>query len=173
MLKWIMERGIRGMERQLGVELDHLRTMARTAPGLLGRVALFMPLLGYRKRVPGDLMHMAVIGATAAQDCGQCLQIAVNVAVQAGLAPEVVEAAVRGRTEALTEAQADALLFGERVSTGLDAEEVRRALEARVGEAGMVELASAVAGAQYFPVLKRGMGLAQSCRIDGIRYRAA
>ncbi|HSG50351.1 MAG TPA: hypothetical protein VLA43_21165, partial [Longimicrobiales bacterium] len=61
----------------------------------------------------------------------------------------------------------------ERVSTGLDAGDARRALLARVGEEGMVELASAVAGAQYFPVLKRGMGLAQSCRIDGIRYHAA
>ena len=138
MLKSIMERGIRGMEGQLGVELDHLRTMGRVTQGLLGRVALFMPLLAYRKRVPNDLFQMAALGATLAQDCGHCLQIAVNLAVQSGMAPKVVEAAVRGRTEALTGAQADAFVFGERVSTGLDVEEVRRALEARVGEGGMV-----------------------------------
>jgi alkylhydroperoxidase/carboxymuconolactone decarboxylase family protein YurZ len=173
MLQWIMERGIRGMEKQLGVELNHLRTMARVSPGLLGRVALFMPLLAYRRRVPSDLQHMAGIGATMAQDCGECLQIAVNVAVAQGLSPKLVEAAVRGRTDDLTELQALALRFGERASTGVDTEEERAELEAHLGEAGVVELASSVAASQYYPVLKRGMGLAHACRIDGIRYHAA
>jgi len=173
MVKWMMEWGIRRVERELGVELDHLRTIGRVAPGLLGRVAMFMPLLAYRRRVPNDLLQMAVLGATLAQDCGHCLQIAVNVAVKSGLAPELVEAAVRGHHQALREGQAEALLFGERVATGLDGEDVRESLLARVGEGGVVELASAVAGAQYFPVLKRAMGLSRACRIDGIRYHAA
>jgi len=172
-MNWIMERGIRGMEKQLGVELDHLRTMGRVAPGLLGRLAMFMPLLAYRRRVPAELMHMAGIGATMAQDCGSCLQIAVNVALASGLSRELVEAAVRGRTESMTEAQAEALQYGERVAAGLDSEEVRRSLEARLGEPGMVELASSVAAAQYYPVPERGMGVAQACRIDEIRYHAA
>ena len=173
MLMWLMERGIRRMEKQLGVELNHLRTVGRVAPGLLGRLAVMMPLMGYRRRVPADLMSLAGIGATMAQDCGECLQIAVNVALASGLRREMVEAAVRGRTDALTEAQAQALQYGEAVATGLDTEELRQALEARLGEGGVVELASSVAAAQYFPVLKRGMGLAHACRIDGIRYHAA
>ena len=55
----------------------------------------------------------------------------------------------------------------------MDGAEQREVLLPLVGEAGMVELAVAVASSQVFPVLKRGLGMARACRLDAIRFRAA
>ncbi|GMV08042.1 MAG: hypothetical protein AMXMBFR53_43170 [Gemmatimonadota bacterium] len=167
-----MRRGIRAMEGRLGVELPHLWEMERATPGLLVALARALPLLRYRRKAPCDLIHLARIGATLAQDCGDCLQIAVNVARGEGVPPAVIEAAVRGWEGKLTTAQAAALGFGKRVAGGLDGNEARAALAAGIGEAAMIELAMAVASAQLFPVLRRGMGLAHACRLDLIRYAA-
>jgi hypothetical protein len=83
-----------------------------------------------------------------------------------------VEAAVRGDADALEDAEAEALAFAERVGTGLDANAERESVRRRFGDAGVVELSIAVASAHVFPVLKRGMGYAQACRIDAVRYAA-
>lgn len=172
MFRPLIGRGIRAMERRLGVELPYLREVGRSAPALLPRLFFFLPLSAYGRVVPSGVLHVARIGATLAQDCGECLPIAVNVALQDGVPRATVEAAVRGDTDALAEAEAEALAFAERISSGLDAVEEREAVRARFGDAGVVEMASAVASSQLFPVLKRGMGFAVSCRIDALRYAA-
>lgn len=173
MWRWIIDRGIRGMEERLGVELPYLWHIRDVSPGTLGPLALFLPLVGHGKRVPKDLMHLARIGATLVQDCGECLQIAVNVAAQEGVSRSVVEAGVRGDLEKLSDVQAAALKFGQSVSSGMDGAEHRDVLLAAVGEGGVVELATAVASSQVFPVLKRGLGMARACRLDEVRYQAA
>lgn len=173
MLGWLRRRGVRAVERQLEVELPHLWEMERVAPGMLGTLALTLPAVGYRKRAPRDVINLVRIGATLAQDCGDCLQIAVNVARQEGVPVRVVEAAVRGWAKELTHLQARARRYGERVAAGLDAEEDRRALAEALGEPVVMELALAVATAQLFPVLRRGLGLSHACRLDLIRYAAS
>ena len=66
----------------------------------------------------------------------------------------------------------EALTFAERVSSGLAADTEREAIRERFGDAAVVELSAAVASAQLFPVLKRGMGYSVSCRLDAVRYAA-
>ena len=161
------------MEKRLGVELRYLWHIRDVAPGTLAPLALFLPLVGHGRRTPADLLHLARIGATLVQDCGECLQIAVNVAGQEGVPREVLEAAVRGRFDLLGPSHRAALAFGQSVSSGMDGAEQREVLLPVVGEAGMVELAVAVASSQVFPVLKRGLGMARACRLDAIRFRAA
>jgi alkylhydroperoxidase/carboxymuconolactone decarboxylase family protein YurZ len=172
MIRFAIKHGIRGMERSLGVTLEYLREVGRVLPGALPRLAFFVPLVRYRRALPASVLNVARIGATLSQDCGECLQIAVNVALQEGVPRHTVEAAVRGDADALEDAEAEALAFAERVGTGLDANAEREWVRRRFGDAGVVELSIAVASAHVFPVLKRGMGYAQACRIDAVRYAA-
>lgn len=154
------------LETFLGVPLPHLRLMIREAPGALVPTFLMMPIGAYGKRVPADVLHMARIGGAQAQDCGECLQIAVNMALRDGLSDATVEAAI-GSGDGLSTQQRQALDFGIRVGAGADDPEGRQAIRDAWGERGVVEMAMAVAGAVVFPVMKRGLGMAVSCSVAG------
>ncbi len=169
MLLALKHRMIAVVERGLGTRLEYLRVMARTSPGSLRRMAMCMPLAGYRRTVPAELLHLARIGAVLVEDCGECLQITVHVARKEGVAPDLIRNAVNGHTEALRADERDAWTLGRMlVSHDAAFEEVRSRVEARHGEAGIVEFSLAVASAQLFPTVKRGMGLSRSCDTDAL-----
>ena len=168
MKRYILKRIVARLERFLGVDLPHLEEIVEQAPGAMVPIGLFMPASSYGRTVPSDVLHMVRIGATQAQECGECLQIAVNVARKEGVPPELLQAAVRGRFAELRPDLADAVEFGERVGSGLDASAEREALRARFGPRGVIEVSMAAATAHLFPALKRGMGFAQACRVDAL-----
>lgn len=170
----LTEGGVQRMEERLGVELDYLREMGRVAPGALARMGLLFPLASYGRTVPAPVLHLARLGATLAEDCGPCVQIAVNMGREDGVPSSVLGDALHGRMEALAPELRDALAFGRSVADrDPGADLLRERLRDRYGDAGVVELALAVAAAQFYPVLKRGMGFARSCSLEGIRVEAA
>ena len=163
------ETAIRATERRLGVELPYMREMARVAPELLDRLGAFSGLADHAQHAPDDVRHLAALGATQAQDCGACVQIGVNLALAAGVDPDVLRAAIGEESPVETsEAQDEALAFGRAVALqDPAADDLRERLRARWGDAVVVELAWAVAVAQFYPVLKRGMGFAEACSVYG------
>lgn len=170
---WITERGVRAMENQVGMRLEYLRDLARTAPGVLPRIVGFLPLSIYRAHVPVVPMHVARIAATVTVDCGECVQIAVNVARDEGVPRPKLEAAVRGDRDALDDGEAAALAFAEVLAGGLDATVEREAVRTHFGDRGVAELSAAVASTLFFPVLKQGMGYGNACHVDAVHYASA
>jgi alkylhydroperoxidase family enzyme len=168
----ISGRIVRSMESRLGVRLEYLRTLVRVRPGVLWRMLIFLAAAAPRPGVPRRAIHLAGLGATLALDCGECVQIAVNLARRDGVPTDVLAAVVEGRREALTSDDVLAVAFGEAVSRdGDDVEELRLRLVERYGEGGAQELALAVAFAQFYPVLKRGLGMARSCALVTLDVR--
>ena len=165
----LSDTAIRATERRLGVQLPYMREIARVAPGLLARLGAFNGVAGYAGHAPDDVRHLAALGAARAQDCGACVQIGVNLALAAGVDADVLRAAIGAESPAeLSEAQDEALAFGRAVALqDPSAADLRERLRARHGDAAVVELAWAVAVAQFYPVLKRGMGFAEACSVYG------
>ena len=168
MTRYLLSRLIDHFERFLGVELPYLREIVTSAPGAMLPIGLFMPASSYGRHIPSDVLHMVRLGATKAQDCGECLQISVNIASRDGVSSSVLRAAVHGRIEHLSAALADAFLFGQGVGSGLEVTPEREALRSRFGERGVIEASMAAATALLFPALKRGMGFAQTCDLEAL-----
>ena len=157
---------IAAQERALGgVPLDYLRQLLRVAPGAFLAFARARAFLGYRGPMPRDAHHVARIAATRAEDCGSCVQITVHVARAAGVPPAVVRAAALGRPDELPAPLAAVYRFAVAVTLGDVAavEAERAAVHAHVGEAGIAELAVAIAGARTYPAIKRALGQSVSC----------
>lgn len=168
MRRFLLHRLAARLEEFLGVELPYLRAVVDHAPGAFVPIALAMPASGYGRRVPAPVLHMARLGATRAQDCAECLQIAVNVAVRDGVDPEHVLAAVSGRTSDLPAEYAEAFDFGTCVGSGDDPGRSRAALQSRFTERGLIEVSMAAAASHFFPALKRGMGFARACDVGAL-----
>ncbi|MBV8140042.1 MAG: hypothetical protein JO121_31045 [Deltaproteobacteria bacterium] len=165
----ITTRLIDAAERRFGEKLDYLRDIASASPAAFYKFALFLTFARHRKAAPLDAYYLASIGALQSEDCGPCLQIAVNQALAEGVSPSVISAAVAGGAS-LDEDRKLYLDFGRAVAANVpEAEKLRLKLAEKLSPAAMVDLAIAIAGARVFPALKRGLGHAKSCSLVQIR----
>lgn len=157
-------------EKQLGASVDYLRLILRTSLPAFFKFAKFASLAGYRRKLPADAHALGGLVATREADCGGCVQIGVNLAKQAGVPVAHIRATVEGRYDELPVALREVCQFALAVVRNTpDAGELRERVRLHYGDAGLVELSMAIAFAQVFPTVKRGLGYAESCRIDAIK----
>ena len=164
-MRAVTDRIIASQEAALGVPLDYLRSIAGTSTAAFAKFAAAAPLLGHRQHAPAGVWHLARLAATRVQDCGTCVQIVVNQARADGVPAATLRAALDGEAETLGDDERLALGYGEAVATRRDEGAAVEAVRERWGEPVLVELALAVATAQLFPVLKRGLGQAVACSL--------
>ncbi|MEM0963327.1 MAG: hypothetical protein AAGK21_12415 [Bacteroidota bacterium] len=161
----LLARSIARQEADLGVPLDYLRSIGDVSGAALLKFAAFAPLAQHRRETPADIWHLARLSATQVQDCGTCVQIVVNQALADGVAPTLLRDALADDPAALDDGQQLALRFGRAVASREEAREATDAVRDWFGESVRVELALAVATAQVFPILKRGLGQDLACAL--------
>ena len=165
----IASRIIDAAERKFGEKLDYMRDIASASPGAFYKFAMFMPFARHRKAAPIEGYCLAAIGALKHEDCGPCVQIAVDQALAQGVRADVISASIAGGG-VLTADQKLYLDFGRAVAANApETEELRRRLAEKLPPAAMVDLAIAIASARVFPALKRGLGRAQSCALVQVK----
>jgi alkylhydroperoxidase family enzyme len=152
-------------EKQLGASLDYARHIARVSLRAFFKFVKIMPLASYRRTLPRGPYHVARIVATRDEDCGTCVQIVVNAAKKSGVPATVLRAVLDRRPDELPEELAEAYHFAEEVVTATWQEGVwRERIRRRYGDEALVELALAIAACRVFPITKRALGFATSCR---------
>lgn len=161
------------MEKAVGVRLDYLREMAARQSPVLGRMLRLAALSRATGAVvPAEVVHFAALGATRQEDCGECLQIGVNLARGAGSDPELLQAALDGCFDNLPPHLALAFRFGMAVAANdPEMEDMRVLLEQRYGRNAVMELSYSLAMARFYPTVKRALGYAKSCSL--IQVKAA
>ena len=161
----LLDRAVAREETKLGVPLDYLRTVGDVSTAAFVKLAAFAPLAQHRKEAPASVWHLARLAATQVQDCGTCVQIVVNQALADGVGPILLRAALDGDDRRLDDGERLAMRFGRAVAARDGAREAGEAVRDWFGEAVRVELALAVATAQVFPILKRGLGQDLACSL--------
>lgn len=164
MLRWLILKKLDAVEKQLGASIDYLRHIVRTSLRAFFKFAKIMPIAVYRRKLPPGPWHVAHMVAARDEDCGTCVQIAVNQAKKDGLAPQLIQAVLNCRPDDLPQDLADAYRFTEAVvQATYDEEELRERIRRRHGEEALIELALAIASSRFFPITKRALGYATSC----------
>lgn len=170
MLRWFFRRAIDRLERRVGVSVEYLRHLADVSPRVLFKLMLIGPAGSHRQVVPQAMLHTVRLVTTMAEDCGACVQIAVNLARQDGVAPDVLRSVFDGNTAAMPDDIALAFQFANSIlqTNGAD-EALRQQVRDRFGDAGLAELSLAIAMSRVLPTLKRCLGYATACQRAAIR----
>lgn len=164
MLRSLIRSRLRREERRLGGSLEYVRHILRVSLRSFFKFLRIVPLANYRRTLPPGPYHVARIVAVRDEDCGTCVQIAVNLAKEDGVSSEHLRAVLDRKPENLPEDLADAYRFAEGVVTASGAEnDLRQKIRERHGEEALVELAFAIASCRVFPITKRALGYAVSC----------
>ena len=170
MLRRLILARISSAERELGVPLEYCRFMIRASLRASFKFAKFLAVDEYRRVLPPGPFYVARIVATRHEDCGTCVQIAVNQAKKAGVPPEQLRAVLDGNLVALPDEIREAYHFAEAVLTANGDEDAwRERIRLRSGDEGLIEMALAIATCRVFPTIKRALGYAVSCSAAAVR----
>lgn len=170
MLRRFILARITAAEKDFGVPLDYCRFILRVSLRAFFKFAKFLAVDEYRRVLPPGPCYVARIVATQHEDCGTCVQIAVNQAKKAGVPIEVLRAVLDGKLDALSEELTDAYHFAEAVLTANGEEDAwRERIRLRHGDEGLIEMALAIATCRVFPTIKRALDYAVSCSTVAVR----
>lgn len=164
MTRWLLTKLLEWGKTQIGdVEMDFAYHLRDVAPSRLWRFSMIKVVEGGRKYTPAAAYHAAGMAAAMVEDCGPCVQIHVNLALKDKVSPEVLRALAARQLERVPVEVALAFKYGDAVSRGEMADEMRDQVRTRWTEQGLIELAFAIATARFYPGLKRGLGFAHTC----------
>jgi alkylhydroperoxidase family enzyme len=164
MFRRYVESRIASAERATGVGMDWVRDFYRVSPSGFWKFTRFLPLARHRQAASKEAFAIAHLIGARSEDCGGCVQIVVNRALGDGVDPAVLRAVLDDRPQELAPDLAAVMAYAKAVADrGDDVVDRSAALCRSIGETAVCELAVAVATARLFPVIRRGLGHAESC----------
>jgi hypothetical protein len=170
MLKFLARLGLGSFSKRYGYDVGYMRYMLDASPAAFFKFAKLTALARHNEAAPRDAFFTAKLVGAIAEDCGPCVQLVVNMSREAGIAPDQIEAVLK---RDLAEMNADTALgfqFADAITRrASSADEVREAVRAQWGDAGVVDLALAVQAGRIYPMVKLALGYAKTCarvRID-------
>ena len=165
MRSWIARRMLRAMSKRYGYDTTYLEMMLRVSPSAFFKFAGLAKAAGHREVVPVEASFAAKLVGALAEDCGPCTQLAVDMALEAGMPEHQIEAVLRRDPRAMSTETSLGFRFADAVTQrSTDDEEYRDAIRARWGEKGLIDLALALQMGRMFPMVKSALGYARECR---------
>ena len=164
MLKRLMRSGIHQIERRFGYDATYMHEMLDASGSAFFKFSLFQVMSQHQGPVPTEAAAAARIGAVLVEDCGPCVQITVDMALAAGVSPEIVAALLkRDWASAGPDASLAFKLAEAAARNAPEAVELSQLAERRWGKAGLVAIALGAASARVYPTVKRAMGHGAIC----------
>jgi hypothetical protein len=156
---------IKAFGQHYNYDVSYLEELMDASPGAFLAFEGAMGVGRYQKAAPKDLLFIAKITATRAEDCGPCTALGLKMAKEAGIPDAVVRGALKNG-KGLSPEQLDVYHYARAVAANevMDPELLPR-LEKRWGREVLAELAVAIVGACVYPTMKRALGHAQSCAL--------
>ena len=172
MRSWIARRTLRAFAKRYGYDVSYLEMMLNYSPSAFFKFAPLMKAAAHREAVPIDASFAAKIVGALAEDCGPCTQLVVDMALEAGMAKDQIEAVLRRDPRAMNDATT---LWRSGLPTPWCAgpptrRRFRDAVRAQWGQKGVIDLTLALQMGRMFPMVKAGLGYAKECRrvtVDG------
>jgi hypothetical protein len=171
MRSWIARRTLRAFAKRYGYDVSYLLMMLNQSPAAFFKFAPLMKAAAHREAVPIDASFAAKMVGALAEDCGPCTQLVVDMALEAGMPRDQIEAVLRRDPRAMNEATTLGFRFADAVvRKATEDDEFRDAVRAQWGQKGVIDLTLALQMGRMFPMVKAGLGYARECRrvtVDG------
>jgi len=164
MLKWLIRRRLDAFEREYDYDASYLREVLATDVRALLLFSRATGLGKYRKDVPVDVYFAVQLTTVLHADCGPCTQLAVGLALRAGVAAGTIATVVTGDEARMSPEIVLAVRFARAViARAPEADEYRQEIARRWSQRAVLALAFSILNAQLYPTLKYALGHGQAC----------
>lgn len=162
--------GLREFSTRYRYDTGYMERLLGMAPAAYERFAAAMGMSQAGESLPVDARFVAKAATLLGDDCGPCLQLTLQMAVEAGVRRELL-GALLDRPDELPPPLRDVYRHARQVVAGEngDGERIER-LRAAFGDQGFGEICVLIAGARLYPTIKRAMGAASSCHRASLQF---
>ena len=158
-------KSIDEFEAHYRYDSTYMRELLQHSHDAYEKFANFLPLARHREKLGCDEYWLAKLAAMQVQDCGDCLQLNVRMALEDGVSAALIEAALQGGYT-LPEHLKDVYLFAKHIASNeIVIMDVMKRIEARYDKGALLELGLCIASAAVFPTLRRTLGYTRSCKL--------
>lgn len=165
MLKRWVHRKLSQMEAHYNYNVDYMRHVLDTDGNAFFKFGMFQTMSNHRVHVPAEVYSAATIRAALKEDCGPCVQLVTDMAIEAGVPANVVADIVAGRFEDMPEQVLLTVRFTDLVlDHNPEADDLREQLREQFGDKGLITISYAIATARVYPTLKYALGYGKSCQ---------
>ena len=171
MIRAILHWATRLFERRYDYDASYSHEVIDIAAGAGFRLALFPLLTQYRgPKAARGVWAGALLASTMEGDCGPCVQLVVDVAVEAGVAPEALAACAEWRSSDAGDVGLGFRFAMAAIADDPQTDALGNEISALYGEGARLAASFAAASGRFYPVFKRSLGHGQTCarlRING------
>lgn len=156
---------IREFEAHYKYDGTYMRELLEHSPTGLAKFNNFLPLSSHREKLSPEDYWVAKLATMQVEDCGECLQLNVRMALEAGVSKALVQAAIQGGN-ALPENLKDVYLYAKSVANHeIVVNDLMNRIEARYDKGSLLEFGICIAAAKVFPTIKRAVGYTKACSL--------
>jgi len=164
MLKRFLLRSVRALEKKYGYDATYLHEMADDSLSAFLRFGIIQTSGGgFRADAPPNAWFAAGIAGALVEDCGPCVQIASDIAMDEGMDGDIIKKLLSG-----TPTDGDAQLgfdYGRAlILAAPNLDDLRETIQKKWGKKALLALTLRAMTARNFPVIKRAMGHAKTCQ---------
>ena len=171
MRSWIARRMLHHFSKRYGYDMSYAEMILKESPAAFFKFAPLMKASRHREVIPIAANFAAAFVGAKAEDCGPCAQLVVDMALEAKVPKDQIEAVVRGDFRAMNSDASLAFRFADAtVRRSSEDEACREAVQRRWGKKGLIDLTFALQMGRMFPMVKAALGYAKECRrisVDG------
>jgi hypothetical protein len=172
MIRTFARRWLQGFSQRYQYDTGYMENMLQQNPTLFLKFASLALLSSHRRGIPRAPLWTARIRAALWEDCGPCVQLVCNMAIEDGVDPAVVAAVVAADLATLDGDCVLALQFTESVlARDPGAEQLRERVRLAWGEDGILSLAMGISTSRVYPTVKYVLGHGLTCSRVHIEQR--
>jgi hypothetical protein len=164
MMSWFIHRYLRRMEKHYNYDASYMHEMADISTAAFrAYMKMQMATAKYRGTAPRNAWFASGIAGALVEDCGPCVQISSDMAMEGGMPGEIIKALLSG-----TPTDPDAQLgfdYGRALLNGSEnLDDLRETIAKKWGQEALLAMSFRAMSARNFPVIKRAMGHAKACQ---------
>lgn len=161
---------LEGFQSHYDYDTTYMKEMLKVSPTAFEKFEAFLPMASFVNNAPKEVIYLAKITAMKNEDCGACLQLNVDMAIEAGVNKDIIKEIVFNEGKNLPSSLKDIYEFTLLVSNNKTIEDTfyDKIYETYSKEV-MVEISLAIAAAKVFPAIKRVLNDIKSCSVIQIK----
>lgn len=165
MLKSQLKKSVEKFGKRFDYDTSYMSEWIDHDPVAFVKLGMVQGITNHRKGIPVAPYGAAKITTAMQEDCGPCIQLTVNMALQAGVLEDVVRAIVTRNLDLLDAEVKLAVEFTEAcLAHDPRADELRDEVMAAWGMDGLISLACVISSSRIYPTIKYVLGYGKACQ---------
>jgi len=163
---------LEGFQSHYSYDTSYMKEMLSVAPSAYEKFEAFLPMASHIEATPKEVLYVCKITSMQYEDCSACLQLNVDMAIEAGVEKEIIKEVLFNKGKNLSSSLKDVYEFSLAVAKNSPiSEELYDKMHTKYSKEILMEMALAIASTKVFPAIKRVLKDDVSCSLIDIKVK--